>query len=161
MPNGDDIDVVCAGCARRLVRSQTDIVEYGTGYRCDRCSRNAEAWVHVGNAIDEERRRSDEDLGTVAGPPLADVIAQVNAAQAAQWGAPAPPAPTGDVPPELPPLPPVGHAADRLDRVASSADPYRGGLAPTLRYVCIVCYRSASDLPGTCEHDGVPLLDLE
>jgi hypothetical protein len=52
--------VCCAACGQYFAIGQTDIVGYGTGYRCLRCSEAVAVADQAVAAIDASREREDD-----------------------------------------------------------------------------------------------------
>ena len=51
------LDVVCAACGRTFPIERTDVVGYGTGYRCLRCSAGSDVAGHIERALEDAAAR--------------------------------------------------------------------------------------------------------
>jgi hypothetical protein len=175
----DRASVACANCGVKLDATTADIVPFGTGYRCARCTVGAEVGAHLKASAERAaaaasyRPTPPELAGTY--DPLDPKVRPVFLEADPRDGDGASPA---DLRPELlePTLeadsvrgldlaiaqaPPSGVKREAVERV-ESADPYRSSSqAVGIRYICVVCFKAASDLAGTCAHDGAPLSDVE
>jgi hypothetical protein len=174
--NGDNGALVtCARCGRQILLSVADIVPFGTGYQCERCSLGQQVTTHLNEAAQHEaHHRGWLDTTNPQEPTLKQVVALVEAAEKQPI--------VGGVPeaalrPEV--LEPViaddaseayefAHGSSSTTTPPSNAEslaadgPYRStGLTRYPRYICIVCFRVASDGEGECPHDRVALSDVE
>lgn len=70
--------VECAACRERIPIEKADVVEFGTGYRCFRCSTTAQVMQHLEEAARQERERDSDDW-PAPGPDksVAEVTAEV------------------------------------------------------------------------------------
>lgn len=161
--------VVCASCDDRFPLEQTDIVAFGTGYHCLRCSVTAEVKEHLHQAQLNERQRSGNRFDTYSPfePSVAEVRREVEAILAR-----APPPDDGEIlsTEMLEPLieSDADLAADAAsDPICTLDDPPHSAPAAIEsdsagpRYICIACFRRASRRPGNCPEDDVPLSDLK
>jgi hypothetical protein len=174
--NGDDSALVtCARCGKELVRSIADVVPFGTGYQCERCSLGQQVTAHLKEAAQHEaQHRSWLDTTNPREPSMKQVVALVEAAEKQPIGEGASEA---ALRPEA--LEPViadddseayefAHGSSLATTPSPNAaslaadGPYRGTeLTLYPRYICIVCFRVASDAEGDCPHDNVALSDVE
>jgi hypothetical protein len=176
MTDGEPLIVTCAGCAQTLPASEADVVDYGTGYRCERCTLGAEVKAHLEQAARNEaaERGSRDKVGFYESPSLKRVIAEVEKAEAQ---APVEGTAALPTPEQLEPVleadddrraewaagvaPPATTRGSSIDESSNSTNPYRATPTELVRYVCIACFESCSDIPGDCPTDRVPLSDLE
>jgi hypothetical protein len=53
--------VECAACGKLMDATQADIVDYGTGFRCFRCSTAVQIDGHLAESARQERQREGSD----------------------------------------------------------------------------------------------------
>lgn len=168
--------VKCAGCGKELPVADADIVSYGTGYRCERCTLDGEVTEHLRQAArnDAARRHSSYGTGSPYDPDLNRVIAAVEKARHAPAVAPSS---VSLAPEAVEPFIEADDARRMQSMTATTAavmtapvnsaeldaeGPFRSTpLTLSPRYICIACFHSSSDQPGECPADQVPLSDLE
>lgn len=159
--------VVCASCGTQLPLASADVVDFGSGYRCEPCTVKAEVDEHVHQAAVNDRERSDSryKLGYYAyGPSAEQVKAEVDAIRHHV-------ATTDE---QMIPTPaesePVIQADEEtlLETMTARPNP-QSAVTPTSapahhtpkpRYLCIVCFDKWADVPSECPRDKVPLADL-
>src|SRR6185436_17416421 len=80
--------VACASCGTKLPLTDADVVPFGTGYRCQRCTTNAEVETHLEAAAANEaaQRNSRYEVRNPLEPTVADVRREVEAIRARREG---------------------------------------------------------------------------
>lgn len=159
--------VVCASCRAQLPVASADVVDFGSGYRCEPCTVRAEVDEHVRQAAvnDSERRESRYKIGYYAyGPSAEQVKAEVNAIrhhvatpdeQTIPTSVESEPMIQAD---EETLLETMTARPNPQSAVPSTAAPAQH--TPKPRYLCIVCFDKWADAPSECPRDKVPLADL-
>lgn len=159
--------VVCASCGKQIPLDVADVVDFGTGYRCEACTVRSEVDAHIRQAEANERaqREASYKIGYYAyGPSAKQVKAEVDAIRQHVTTADEARVPT---PAEAEPI--IQDDEDTLinsmvtTKKPSHVEPCSASASeqiPEPRYVCIVCFAVARDAPGQCPRDGVPLSDL-
>ncbi len=165
--------VTCATCGASLPVEQADVVDFGTGYRCEACRVRGEVDEHLRVAAVHERARRQSSYGVDFGPSVAQVKAEVAAIRAHVTTADEARVPD---PAQVEPViqsddetvmesmsagqPRAEPAPSSLSASAPSSLSPSAPSSPVPRYLCIVCFRARGDAPGECPRDGVPLSAL-